>query len=505
MYYFVNEYILQKNSSVEHTAMNRVRLFNHFQRPAKIVTKIYDRLLHQTLTNFGLKDDDVVNMFDFFQGTTKMAETKVMHTDDLRLPVESEVSVGANFSGVSVGDIPTGNVGFIPGTIGRVFYQEFVDSQGNAIETDLWDWRGFKSATQYFGQDGKLIMQRYYQPDGQIVLEEYFAPDTNGNPLASRMILKDYQGKGDLFFQNPDGLFEFFLAELSKQDPETTTFISDRPGTGVRPLLALNDSSRKYVYVPINHVVKQDDPIYGQLDGFLQPAFDHFNSFDGFITATPQQAADLKQRFPKANVTSISVVSTTPLVKGETSLKPMAQRLAGSLLYVGRISADKQIEQLIRMFAIIKQRVPHAIFDLYGYGEPAFMKQMTDLVNELQLQSSVTLKDYYPDIDGQYDNYQALVNLSFVDGGPMGMQEAMTHGIPAISTPFNYGPQDYIQDGVNGYLCKPGDTLAMADRIVDLFTDSKKLAKLSEGAYTTAHKNWTRQKVWNRWQKFLKD
>ena len=104
MYYFVNEYILQKNSSVEHTAMKRVKLFNHYKQPAKIITKIYDRLLHQTIGQFGISDDEVLNMFDYFQGATQKATAKVLTTDDMNLPIEYEVVVGANFSRVFNGD-----------------------------------------------------------------------------------------------------------------------------------------------------------------------------------------------------------------------------------------------------------------------------------------------------------------------------------------------------------------------------------------------------------------
>ncbi|MCF7523804.1 hypothetical protein L3X07_13100 [Levilactobacillus brevis] len=52
-------------------------------------------------------------------------------------------------------------------------------------------------------------MQRYYTPTGKNVLEEYYAPDTQGNPLLSRVILKNYHGEGDRFFQNSDDLFVF--------------------------------------------------------------------------------------------------------------------------------------------------------------------------------------------------------------------------------------------------------------------------------------------------------
>lgn len=501
MFYFINEYILQKNSSVEHTAMKRVKLFNHYKQPAKIVTKIYDRRLHRTMDTFGLGNHDVVNMFDFFQEATDLGTPKVLHTDDMHLPVESEVMVGANFSRVFEGDVQTGNVGFIPGTIGRVFYQEFMDSLGNVIETDLWDWRGFKSATQYFGQNGKLMMQRYYTPTGRIVMDEYLVPDTAGNPLTSRIILKNYQGKGDRFFQNSDDLFSFFLEELARQDTGQTTFIGDRPGTAVQPLLGLTSAAKKYLYLPINHVKDPSDPLHAELDGFLQPAFEHYQQFDGFITATTKQADHLSARFPGIRVAAVPPVTTTPANK--TKVVPVTERPGHQLLYVGRIAPDKQVDQLLRMFALVKDRVPDASFDLYGYGQADYVKQMTALVKELNLTDAVTFKDYDPQLSQHYDRYRAMVNLSLADAEPLGMLEALSHGVPVVSYPFNYGPKEVLESGTNGYLVAPGNPLAVAEKIADLFKDPDLWTKLSTAAYHTAHTTWTQQKVWNRWQKLL--
>ncbi|QCZ48605.1 Glycosyltransferase [Levilactobacillus brevis] len=504
MFYFINEYILQKNSSVEHTAINRVKLFTHYKQPAKIVTKIYDRLLHRTITDFSLTDEQVINMFDYFQEATDLKQSVFLKADDIHLPIDYEISVGANYSQVSNGDTLVENVGFIPGTIGRVFYQEFFDSQGNRIETDLWDWRGFKSATQYFGQNGKLIMQRYYTPTGKNVLEEYYAPDTQSNPLLSRVILKNYHGEGDRFFQNSDDLFVFFLKELSKQAEGTTTFISDRPGTGVKPLLALDDASRKYVYIPINHAVNPNDPVHADLDGFLQPAFEHFKHFDGFITATVQQAEHLSVRYPTANIFAMPTATTLPLSKETDDQVTPNQRKRHSLLYVGRIAQDKRIDQLLRMFSLVKDRVPAATFTLFGYGDPKYLEDMQKLITELNLEHNVTLNDYTPGIESEYDHYQVLVNMAFADGGPVAMAEAMMHGLPVVSYRFNYGPAEYIDEGVNGYLIDSGQSLAMAEKIVDLFNDDKLLADFSKAAYTSAHTRWTRRKVWNRWQRNLK-
>ncbi|WP_137625456.1 glycosyltransferase [Lactiplantibacillus pingfangensis] len=499
MIYFINEYILPKNSSVEHRAMQRVKLFTHYHTPAQIVTKVYDRLQHRVLPDFELADDQVLNMFDYFQQATTVP-TKELHTEDLNLPVEYAVEVGNNFSRVFDGDDLVQNVGFIPGTIGRIFYQEYLDNQGNRASTDLWDWRGFKSSTQYFGQDGKLTMERYYTPAGRIALEQYFVADTKGNPLASRLILKDYGNQAERFFQNPTALFNFFIAELSHQDTEQTVFISDRPGTGIDPLLALNDDAKKFVMIPIYHAKDINDPLHAPLDGFLQPAFDNLQHFDGFITPTESQEQQLQQRFPKLAVTTIPTVATTSLKQGH--LVPITER-PKQLLYVGRLAPDRQLDQLIRVVALVKAQLPNIQCDLYGFGDADYLATLQDLINELKLSNQVHLKDYDPKLVEKYDNYQLLLNTELVNGGPLAMPEAMTHGVPVISYRFNYGPRDFIESGTDGYVVPAGDQLKMSQHIIDLLTQPERLTAFSEAAFKKMHVNQTHLKVWHRWQRLL--
>ncbi|MFC6181656.1 glycosyltransferase [Lactiplantibacillus daowaiensis] len=491
MYYFINEYLLPKNSSVEHAAMQRVQLFTHYRVPAKVVTKAYDRLLHQTMPDFGLTDSQVLNMFDYFQQATP----QVVHTEDLNLPCEYAIDVGANVSQVFNGDDLVAKVGFIPGSIGQVFYQEHYDNQGNLMATDLWDYRGFKSATQYFGQNGELIMERDYTPQGQVVLEQYFVADTQNQPLLSRVILKT--GSNDHFFANLDELFVFFLTQLSHDKVASVTFISDRPGTGILPLLQLDSHVRKYVMVPIYHALDIHDPLHAPLDGFLQPAFDNLQRFDGFITTTSAQAQQLQQRYPTAKVTAIS-----PVAVSKQNVPPVQSR-PRQLLYVGRLAADRQLEQLIRVVALVKAQLPTVQFDLRGFGDVDYCQTLTQLIQTLGLTENVHLIDYRPDFADQYESYQVLLNADLANGGPLAMMEALAHGLPVVSYRFNYGPQDFIENGRNGWLIDPGDQLAMSQKIIGLLTQSHQLAAFSQAAMASAQTKWGRLKVWHQWQQLL--
>ena len=70
MDFFVNQYLLGKNSSVEHAELKRLQLFKDHQAPAQLVTRDFDPVLHRTMQRFGVTNDQLTNLYDFFAQTT---------------------------------------------------------------------------------------------------------------------------------------------------------------------------------------------------------------------------------------------------------------------------------------------------------------------------------------------------------------------------------------------------------------------------------------------------
>ena len=64
MDFFVNQYLLGKNSSVEHAELKRLQLFKDHQAPAQLVTRDFDPVLHRTMQRFGVTNDQLTNLYE---------------------------------------------------------------------------------------------------------------------------------------------------------------------------------------------------------------------------------------------------------------------------------------------------------------------------------------------------------------------------------------------------------------------------------------------------------
>lgn len=498
MYFFVNQYLLSNNSSIEHAEMKRLKLFQNHNVPAKLVTRNFDQIIHATLRRFGLTDDQLVNMYDFFAGTTDY-QGHECHVKDLNLPIEYQVGTGNNYQEVKDGDRLICIVYFTGGTIGLVNHIDWFDVAGNLNLRQQYDLRGFKAVDQFFGQDGRMSYERYYRPDKTIYMERYYVKSVQDTPINSLNVLRDYDGQ-DYFFDSEDDLFQFFLDEVNKANGENNVFIADRPAMAIQPVQNMRTKAKKYLWIAMNHVNDGDNLKTGPLNSMLQgPLINDFDKWDGVITMTKAQAEMLKKRIgddkPVYAINAVPVKTNLPRV-------PMNVRQRGSIIYVGRLGEDKQISKLIDIFGRIQKKCPAARLTLYGYGSNADVQKYKKQVADNQLNGVVTFAGYHPDLEQVYNSAQIFMDASRIDGQPLAMGEALAHGVPVVSYDYLYGPAEMVKSGVNGELIPLNNAKKMENAVVKMLKDPQLLQKLSTGAYDALDSisNLTTWKEWHALQ-----
>lgn len=498
MYYFINQYLLSNNSSIEHAEIKRLNLFNQHNVPAKLVTRDYDNIIHATLSRFGLTDQQLVNMFDFFAGTTEY-KGHSCHIEDLNLPHDYQVSSGRNSKTIMWGSTLLAEAFFIGSTVGQIDHVDYFDAAGNISLRQRYDIRGFKAVDIFFGQDNQVFYERYYRPDGHVYLERHYVQSVQNTPINSLNILKNYHGK-NYYFDGLNELFEFFLNELNKTNDETNSFIADRPATAIQPVLKINSPVKKYLWIPMNHVNDGQDLFTGPVNGMLlAPLTSQLKQWNGIIVSTQRQKKELQKRLNKK--VPIIVINSAPATEIMDKV-PVNKRTAGQVIYVGRLGQDKQTDQLINIFAQIHKKVRNAHFTLYGYGNPQDVKNYKNLVAEKHLENAVTFAGYQVNLEKAYTSAQLFIDASRIDSQPLAMVEALNHGVPVVSYDYLYGPKELIKDDVNGYLVHLNDKKSFVDKAVKLLQDTATLQKLSDGAYDNLN-TVNAANTWQQWQQIM--
>lgn len=197
---------------------------------------------------------------------------------------------------------------------------------------------------------------------------------------------------------------------------------------------------------------------------------------DAMVCLTERQRTDLLERYP--GLPPLHVLrhaAPRPKVRG-------VRRDQDSVVFVGRLAPQKQLDHLLRAFARVHEQVPHAHLDVYGHGadEDALKKLTTEL--GLELGQDVRFHGSTSQALHAFAGARVAAMSSFHEGLPLTLTEAMSVGTPFVAYDCNYGPAEVIRDGENGFLVPRDDIGALADRLVQVLEDDRLARRLSRGA-----------------------
>ncbi len=120
------------------------------------------------------------------------------------------------------------------------------------------------------------------------------------------------------------------------------------------------------------------------------------------------------------------------------------------LVFLGRLTARKGVATLLRAFAEILSRFPHAHLDLIGEGsESQALKQLADSLG-LSPEHVTFVGPLYDDAALSARLYRSTVAVMPGLGG-LGFNSAMAAGLPIVYTQADGTEADLIQEGENGW------------------------------------------------------
>ncbi|MBU4143084.1 glycosyltransferase [Patescibacteria group bacterium] len=153
-----------------------------------------------------------------------------------------------------------------------------------------------------------------------------------------------------------------------------------------------------------------------------------------------------------------------------------------SICYMGRLSYEKSIDQVIRAFALINKKIPDLNLMLIGDGPER--KNLEKLAKNLNLNPSIIFTGslfYNGDLVRALQANDLFISASKNENMPLSVLEAMAVALPMVLVKEK-GLAELIKENINGFFTKTDDSADIAAKTLSLLSSPDLLNKFSRGS-----------------------
>ena len=171
------------------------------------------------------------------------------------------------------------------------------------------------------------------------------------------------------------------------------------------------------------------------------------------------------------------------------------------VVWVGRISREKNPLDAIQIMARVVQRVPAARLFMIGKGQDEKLDaQIVEEVQRLELREHVVLCGYHHDVGRFYEQASIFLSTSSFEGFSMTLAEAKAYGLPCVM--YDLPHLEMVRDGLGVSSVAQRDITAAATAIVTLLEDGEKRRELGRAARHSME-NFSRYDLAAGWREVL--
>ena len=168
-----------------------------------------------------------------------------------------------------------------------------------------------------------------------------------------------------------------------------------------------------------------------------------------------------------------------------------------NLVFVGRLSTEKGVVRLLRIWQLVYGRLPGYSLNIYGEGQE--QSNMEEFIRKQDIKG-VIFNGYSRDLENIYTGADLCLMTSDSEGFGMVLIEAMYYGVPCVSFDCPVSPKEII--GEAGVTVPCFDEQAYAEAVVNLLQDSEKLKTLQQKSIERA-RDFYIDKVIEKWMALL--
>ncbi len=197
------------------------------------------------------------------------------------------------------------------------------------------------------------------------------------------------------------------------------------------------------------------------------------------VITVPSRA--IKKHLKKCGVEKEIIVLPTGI--DVNFFKPKGKRESKLVLWVGRLGKEKNLDILLKAFALVQNSVPASKLIIVGDGPER--KNLEVLAKKLSLNIEFTGYISREELPKFYSRATVLVSPSTTETQGLTVLEAFACGCPVVVANA-LGFKDFVLDGKNGFFSKPKNKKDLAEKIIKMLKNKKLRERLSRNARKTA-------------------
>ncbi len=147
-----------------------------------------------------------------------------------------------------------------------------------------------------------------------------------------------------------------------------------------------------------------------------------------------------------------------------------------TFVFIGRVEDSKGVFDLLSAF---DQAQDKCKIDLKIVGDGPQLDEFVSVVNNRNLDDSVSVLGYRDDVSAILSQSDVFVLPSYREGTPRVITEALAAGLPVIASNVG-GIADQVVDGESGYLIDPNDIETLSEKMVTLASSSALRDEMSQ-------------------------
>lgn len=191
-----------------------------------------------------------------------------------------------------------------------------------------------------------------------------------------------------------------------------------------------------------------------------------YNAMDGVICVSHDTEHAFHRRFPACTTPTRTIFNPIDIGKIQR-MSRMAEipRQPFTVLCLGRFTAPKRFDRVIRVAALLRDIAPEIHFAIMGQGE--LRESLQQQIDACGMADRVQLLPFCPNPYPRLKAADLLLSSSMAEGFSLVLCEALVLGVPVVST-RTAGPAEIIGHNHCGLLCAHDDA-AIAEAILTMY------------------------------------